>query len=92
MTTAAEVSEVRRRLRADGPRWTRNFEHDVEVVTLPERDCDILRDLLIREGVATIVLLPAYDRAAGRPGRHDDTWTPSVRTAVRYTSETSVGH
>jgi predicted O-methyltransferase YrrM len=55
MTSAAEVNEARQRLRIDGPRWTRDFEHDFEVVTLPERDCDILRGLLIREGVATVV-------------------------------------
>jgi hypothetical protein len=55
VTTAAEVNEVRRRLRIDGPRWMRDFEHDFEVVTLPECDSDILRDLLIREGVSTIV-------------------------------------
>jgi predicted O-methyltransferase YrrM len=34
---------------------TRHRERDFETVTLPERDCDLLRDLLIAEGAATVV-------------------------------------
>jgi predicted O-methyltransferase YrrM len=45
----------RRRLVRDGPRWTREHEGDFQRVTLPERDCDLLRDLVVAEGVETIV-------------------------------------
>lgn len=45
---------MRARLRRDGPQWTRGAT-DFRRVTLPERDCDLLRDLLIAEGVATVV-------------------------------------
>lgn len=44
------VREVRRRLVQDGPPWTRDHERDFETVTTPERDCDLLRDLLISRG------------------------------------------
>lgn len=50
----ARVREVRRRLAQDGPQWTRS-EGDFEVVALPERDCDRVRDLLIAEQVETVV-------------------------------------
>ncbi|WP_367437997.1 class I SAM-dependent methyltransferase [Streptomyces celluloflavus] len=46
---------VRRRLAQDGPPWTRDREADFETVTVPERDCDQLRDLLISEGAQTVV-------------------------------------
>jgi predicted O-methyltransferase YrrM len=49
------VREVRRRLAREGPVRTRGPERDFETVTLPERDCDLLRDLLISEGVQTVV-------------------------------------
>ena len=49
------VREVRGRLARDGPARTRRAELDFETVTLPERDCDLLRDLLIAEGVQTVV-------------------------------------
>lgn len=49
------VREVRHRLAHDGPPWTRDRADDFETVTVPERDCDALRDLLITEGVETIV-------------------------------------
>jgi len=49
------IREVRRRLSADGPPWTRGRERDFETVTMPERDCDLLRDLLIAEGAETVV-------------------------------------
>jgi predicted O-methyltransferase YrrM len=49
------VREVRRRLVREGPSWTRTRERDFETVTLPERDCDLLRDLLIAEGAETVV-------------------------------------
>jgi hypothetical protein len=51
----ARVREVRRRLAQDGPPWTRDHERDFETVTMPERDCDLLRDLLIVERVETVV-------------------------------------
>jgi predicted O-methyltransferase YrrM len=37
------------------PSRTRHHERDFETVTLPERDCDLLRDLLIAEGAETVV-------------------------------------
>ena len=49
------VRDVRRRLARDGPPWTRDRANDFDVVTVPERDCDALRDLLIAEGIETIV-------------------------------------
>ncbi|POX45451.1 class I SAM-dependent methyltransferase [Streptomyces sp. Ru72] len=49
------VREVRRRLAQEGPFWTRDRQADFETVTVPERDCDQLRDLLISEGVQTVV-------------------------------------
>ncbi|HEY7174685.1 MAG TPA: class I SAM-dependent methyltransferase, partial [Micromonosporaceae bacterium] len=58
MTTAdpqARVADVRRRLVRDGPPWTRDHERDFETVTMPERDCDLLRDLLIAERVENVV-------------------------------------
>ena len=45
------VRGVRRRLARDGPPWTRDRADDFETVTVPERDGDALRDLLIAEGV-----------------------------------------
>jgi len=49
------VNDVRRGLAQDGPVWTRGPERDFETVTVPERDCDLLRDLLIAERVERIV-------------------------------------
>jgi predicted O-methyltransferase YrrM len=49
------VREVRRRLAQGGPSWTRDHERDFETVALPQRDCDLLRDLLISERVETVV-------------------------------------
>jgi predicted O-methyltransferase YrrM len=59
------VREVRRRLARDGPPWTRDRTEDFQTVTVPERDCDALRDLLIAEGVETVVEIGlAYGRSA----------------------------
>ncbi|MEU8079698.1 class I SAM-dependent methyltransferase [Catellatospora citrea] len=58
MTTDAAVSRiraVRHRLAREGPPWTRDRADDFPTVTVPERDGDVLRDLLIAEGVATVV-------------------------------------
>lgn len=49
------VRDVRARLAREGPGWTRGDQLDFERVTLPERDCDLLRDLLIADGVRTVV-------------------------------------
>lgn len=49
------IREVRARLVREGPAWTRGPERDFATVTLPERDCDLLRDLLISERVQTVV-------------------------------------
>jgi cephalosporin hydroxylase len=43
------------RLAQEGPAWTRGPELDFQTVTLPERDCDLVRDLLIAEKVQTVV-------------------------------------
>jgi hypothetical protein len=51
----ARVREVRRRLVQDRPPRTRPRERDFETVAMPERDCDLLRDLLISERVETVV-------------------------------------
>ncbi|MBQ1025147.1 class I SAM-dependent methyltransferase [Micromonospora sp. C95] len=51
----ARVRKVRRRLAQSGPPWTRDHERDFETVTLPERDCDLLRDLLISDRVEAVV-------------------------------------
>jgi predicted O-methyltransferase YrrM len=59
------VREARRRLARDGPPWTRDRANDFEAITVPERDCDALRDLLIAEGVETVVEVGlAYGRSA----------------------------
>jgi predicted O-methyltransferase YrrM len=52
---SARVRAVRSRLVREGPAWTRGGERDFETVTLPERDCDLLCDLLISEKVQTVV-------------------------------------
>ena len=39
------VRDVRHRLAHDGSPWTRDHVDDFETVTVPERDCDALRDL-----------------------------------------------
>jgi len=49
------VSDVRRRLARNGPSWTRDRSDDFQTVTVPERDCDALRDLLTAEGVETVI-------------------------------------
>lgn len=52
---AALIREVRQQLAREGPARTRDRERDFQVVTLPERDCDLLRDLLVAERVETVV-------------------------------------
>src|SRR5690606_3389481 len=46
--------EVRRRFAREGPPWTRS-QRDFETVSLPARDCDLLRGLLVSEGAGTVV-------------------------------------
>ncbi|WP_107059322.1 class I SAM-dependent methyltransferase [Streptomyces sp. NRRL F-5126] len=46
---------VRRRLVREGPPWTREHEGDFETVTVPERHCDRLRDLIVREQAERVV-------------------------------------
>jgi len=59
------VRDVRHRLAHEGPPWTRDHADDFGTVTVPERDCDALRDLLIDEGVETVVEVGlAYGRSA----------------------------
>jgi predicted O-methyltransferase YrrM len=49
------IRAVRARLADEGPVWTRGNERDFESVTLPARDCDLLRDLLVAEQAGTVV-------------------------------------
>ncbi|MFI9359288.1 class I SAM-dependent methyltransferase [Streptomyces lydicus] len=49
------VREVRRRLTREGPPRTRGPEGDFETVTVPEKHCDQLRDLMISEGAEKVV-------------------------------------
>jgi len=51
----ARIREVRARLAREGPGWTRDDERDFQRVTLPEHDCDVVRDLLIAERAETVV-------------------------------------
>jgi predicted O-methyltransferase YrrM len=51
----ARIRAVRDRLRRDGPPWRRDGERDFETVTLPDHDCDLLRNLLISERAETVV-------------------------------------
>jgi predicted O-methyltransferase YrrM len=51
----ARISDVRGRLVREGPAWTRGPDRDFERVALPDRDCDLLRDLLVAESVRTVV-------------------------------------
>ncbi|MEU1012182.1 hypothetical protein [Streptomyces sp. NPDC005890] len=51
----ARIGEVRRRLAQSGPPRARDRAADFETVTVPEGECDQLRDLLIAEGVQTVV-------------------------------------
>ena len=56
MVDPRKISDVRRRLADEGPSRTRGGDDlDFERVTLPERDCDLVRDLLIAEQVSTVV-------------------------------------
>jgi len=50
-----EVRAVRARLAKEGPAVTRPFEGDFARVTLPERECDVLRDVLVAEGACAVV-------------------------------------
>ena len=64
------VAETRRRLYLHGPQWTRG-EGDFGRISLPRRDGDVLRDLLVAERATTVVEIGS--RTAPRPwrsGRH----------------------
>lgn len=49
------VAAVRRRLAEQGPPRRPGGAPDFATVTLPERECDEVRDLLVREAVGTVV-------------------------------------
>lgn len=49
------VAAVRRALTSDGPPRSPDGGPDFATVTLPERDCDQVRDLLVQERVGTVV-------------------------------------
>jgi hypothetical protein len=48
------IREIRRRLSINGPQRVRAAD-DFATVTLPERDCDAIRDLLIAERPSTVI-------------------------------------
>src|SRR5262249_30270623 len=48
------IREIRRKLAIDGPPRVRAPD-DFAMVTLPERDCDAIRDLLIAERPGTVI-------------------------------------
>jgi predicted O-methyltransferase YrrM len=49
------IREIRRKLAVDGPPRVRAADDDFATVTLPERDCNALRDLLIAERPSTVI-------------------------------------
>lgn len=55
MTTVNAIRESRRKLAIHGPPWTRPRDDDFATVTLPESDCDAVRDLFIAERPATVI-------------------------------------
>ncbi|GAA4202352.1 class I SAM-dependent methyltransferase [Actinocatenispora rupis] len=55
MPSVERVAACRRRLAQDGPQWTRGPADDAERVSVPARDGDALRDLLIAEGAGSVV-------------------------------------
>lgn len=55
MAMAETIREIRRQLAANGPPWTRSVLNDFTTVTLPESDCDAIRDLLIAERTTSVV-------------------------------------
>ncbi|MEJ3657561.1 class I SAM-dependent methyltransferase [Actinomycetes bacterium KLBMP 9759] len=51
----ARVATARMRLAHAGPDWTRPYEGDFPRVSVPLRDCDLVRDILVAEGVSRVV-------------------------------------
>lgn len=54
-TVLREVRAARARIAQEGPAVTRPFEGDFERVSLPARECDVLRDVLIAEGACAVL-------------------------------------
>ena len=50
-----EVRAARARLAQEGPMVTRPFAGDFERVSLPARECDVLRDVLVAEGACVVI-------------------------------------
>ena len=50
-----EVRAARARLATNGPTVTRALEGDFERVSLPQRECDVLRDVLITEQACVVI-------------------------------------
>lgn len=61
-----QISAVRSRLAADGPSESRQVrDNDYAFVSVPFRDCDVVRDLLIREKAHTVIEIGlAYGNSA----------------------------
>jgi hypothetical protein len=49
------IGQVPRRLAVDGPSWIRAQADDFGRVSVPQRDCDLLRDLQVSERVGAVV-------------------------------------
>lgn len=54
-TVLREVRVARARLAQEGPAVTRPFAGDFERVSLPARECDMLRDVLVAEGACVVL-------------------------------------
>jgi hypothetical protein len=60
-----QVRAARARLAKDGPARTRPFEGDFERVSLPERECDLVRDALVADAACVVIEVGlAYGRSA----------------------------
>jgi hypothetical protein len=54
-TVLQRVQVARARLAKEGPAVTRPIEGDFERVSLPERECDLLRDVLVSEAACVVI-------------------------------------
>ncbi|EJB06702.1 hypothetical protein Rleg9DRAFT_5653 [Rhizobium leguminosarum bv. trifolii WSM597] len=54
MTNVELIRETRRKLADEGPPWVRAAD-DFRAVTLPERDCDAIRDVIAAESPNTVI-------------------------------------
>ncbi len=89
MTHLDVIRRIRRKLAIDGPPWLR-AANDFATVTLPERDCDALRDLLITERPGTVIEIGlAYGSSAPAIGEALIS-VPLARPVLSSASQSSV--